>query len=121
MFRQHHQTVPGEQDFQVGYSVVDIIATHDANLVEGGQGEKPKMFMGPSRQYDKDLNGPSIGIPGLVGLTSEDSAFIDVSAKEIDNYTGNTINNNSLAIFVDRGASEHYFHDPPGLRGRLNN
>lgn len=41
-----------------------------------------------------------------------------VSATEVDNYTVNTINN-SLAIYVDTGASEHHFDEPRGLRGRL--
>ena len=43
-----------------------------------------------------------------------------VSATEFVNYTGNTISSNFLAIFVDCGASEHYFDDIPGLRGRLS-
>ena len=43
-----------------------------------------------------------------------------VSAAEFDNHTGNTKRDNLLAIDVDSGASEHYFDDTPGLRGRLS-
>ena len=41
-----------------------------------------------------------------------------VSPAEFDNYTRRTNSYNVLAIFADRGASEHYFGDTPGLRER---
>ena len=43
-----------------------------------------------------------------------------VSAAEFDNYTGYAISSNFFAIFVDSGASEHYFDGTPGVTGRLS-
>ena len=77
------------------------------------------MFRAPVRENEKDLNGSSIVTLGLIEQKQEDSAFMAVSAEEFD-YTGNTSSDNVLAIFVDSGASKHYFDDTHGLRGRLS-
>ena len=43
-----------------------------------------------------------------------------VSAGEFGNYTGNTTSDNSLAMFLDSGVSEHCFDSAPGLRGLVD-
>lgn len=77
------------------------------------------MLTTPAHDYEKDLNGPSTATLGLFGQNSEDSALMATSAEEVVNYTEVTNNNNPLVVYVDSGASEHYFDDSPGLKGRL--
>ena len=116
-FQQHYLTAPGEQGFQGGYSFMAITATQDTKSIGGTQGKRFNMFKAPVREHEKDLNGPSIATLGLFEQNQEGSAFMAVSAAEFSNRTGATNSDNFLAIFVDSGASEHYFDDTPGLRG----
>ena len=90
IFQQHHPTAPGEHGFQGGYSFMAITATQEAKSIGGTQGKRPNTFKKTVRDHEKDLNGPSIATVGLFEQNQEDSAFMAVSAAELDSYEGNT-------------------------------
>lgn len=84
------------------------------------QDKQLNMFKTSALEHENDLNGPSIATRGWFRLNFENSALTAVGAAEFDNCTGNTLNDNSLAICVDSRASEHYVDEAPGLRRRLS-
>lgn len=65
------------------------------------------MFKTPARQHEKDLNGPLIVTLGLFGQNPEESVLMAASAEKVDNYTGNTINNNNSMAIYSRWTAEH--------------